>query len=96
MADTMRIRAQMDVVGSDGRHVGTVDHVQGNHIKLADSDPAAAGEHRYLSAAHVRAVGERVELDCPADEVHRAWRSERGGARGDGNRDGSRDGTGMR
>ena len=78
MADTARIREHMEVVGSDGQHVGTVDHVEGGQIKLTRSDPSAGGEHHYLSADRVRTVGERVELDCPADEARRSWRSEGG------------------
>ena len=76
MADTGMIRdikEHMEVVGSDGQHVGTVDHVEGSRIKLTRNDPAAGGEHHYLDPAQVRSVGSRVELDRPADEVRRTW-----------------------
>lgn len=80
MADTSRIREHMEVVGSDGQHVGTVDAVDGDRIKLTRNDPAAGGEHHFVEAAHVRAVADRVELDRPADAVRRTWRGEDGGA----------------
>ncbi len=79
MADTSRIREHMEVVGSDGQHVGTVDHVQGEQIKLTRKDPAAGGEHHYISADLVRDVSDRVQLDRPADEVRRGWRGEADG-----------------
>jgi len=94
MADTTRIQEHMEVVGSDGQHVGTVDHVEGDQIKLTRKDPAAGGQHHYLSADRVRTVSDRVELDCPADEARRSWRTEsgaRGGSSGSG-----RDAGGMR
>ena len=51
----------MAVVGSDREHVGTVDHVDGQRIKLAKSDPAAGGEHHYL---HLETVeGAKVVLN---------------------------------
>ena len=82
MADTSRIREHMEVVGSDGQHVGTVDHVQGAEIKLTRKDAAAGGEHHFISADLVREVSDRVQLDRPADEVRRGWRADRGGSGG--------------
>ena len=78
--DTSRIREHMEVVGSDGQHVGTVDKVEGENIKLTRKDPAAGGEHHFISASDVSNVADRVELSRPADEVRRTWRSAEGGA----------------
>lgn len=41
MADASAIQEHMEVIGADGAHVGTVDHVEGNRIKLTKSDSAA-------------------------------------------------------
>ena len=41
--DTSRIREHMKVVGSDRQPVGTVDHIEGDRIKLAKNDPQAGG-----------------------------------------------------
>ena len=60
----------MKVVGSDGKHVGTVDHVEGDRIKLSKSDPAAHGKHQYIekSAIHTIKNGE-VCLSQKAEEA---------------------------
>src|SRR5215218_453919 len=46
-----QIREHMEVVGSDGGHVGTVDKVEGDRIKLTKKDdPDGTGaHHHYLS-----------------------------------------------
>ena len=36
----------MEIKGSDGQHIGTVDRVEGNRIKLTKSDQASGGQHR--------------------------------------------------
>ena len=43
-----QIHEHMKVIGADGQHVGTVDNVEGNRIKLTKSDPTSGGEHRYV------------------------------------------------
>lgn len=43
---TANIREHMEVIASCGKHVGVVDHVEGNSVKLTKSDPTAAGQHR--------------------------------------------------
>lgn len=54
--DATRIREHMNIVGADGGHVGTVDRVEGDRIKLTRSDPAAGGEHRYIGLDQVADV----------------------------------------
>lgn len=64
------IREHMEVVGSDGGHVGTVDKVEGQRIKLTKQDPAAGGEHHYVDTAFVAGVeGGKLRLDVPAAEA---------------------------
>jgi hypothetical protein len=42
------IREHMEVLGSDGQHVGTVDHLEGaDKIKLTKHD-AGDGKHHYI------------------------------------------------
>src|SRR3546814_10755509 len=68
MAEHSAIREHMTVVGADGVHVGTVDHLDGDRIKLTKSDRPQAedGEgarHHYLPAGLVAAVeGDTVRL----------------------------------
>ena len=72
-----QIREHMEVVGDDEKHVGTVDKVAGDRIILAKSDPESGGVHHSLSCADVgRVEGDRVYLDCSADEARRRWRDE--------------------
>ena len=73
-ASNFSIREHTEVVGSDGQHVGTVDHVQGDQIKLAKKDPAAGGVHRFVPIASVASASEqRVTLKQPAAEVMARW-----------------------
>ena len=41
MPDANAIREHMEVIGADGVHVGTVDHVDGDRIKLTKADSGA-------------------------------------------------------
>lgn len=54
--DSSQIREHMKVVGADGRHVGTVDRVEGDRIKLTRSDPAAGGQHHYIDLDEVDGI----------------------------------------
>jgi len=56
MVNASQIREHMEIKGSDGQHVGTVDRVEGNCIKLTKSDKDAAGHHQYMDMASVREV----------------------------------------
>ena len=58
MSDGSAIREHMEVIGADGVHVGTVDKVEGDRIKLTKKDSGAqiegaegthSGHHHYLS-----------------------------------------------
>ncbi|HMC92498.1 MAG TPA: DUF2171 domain-containing protein, partial [Allosphingosinicella sp.] len=44
MANAGDIREHMEVIGADGAHVGTVDHVDGDRIKLTKAD-SGQGSH---------------------------------------------------
>ena len=72
-----RIIDHMPVVGSDGRHVGTVDAVEGELIRLTRSDPASGGEHRWLPRTTVAGVdGGVVRLSMPAGQASEAMETE--------------------
>ena len=72
MFDATKIREHMEVVGSDGGHVGTVDHMDGERIKLTKNDPSAAGEHHFVSPDHVASVDDKVRLSKSAAEARSA------------------------
>jgi len=74
MTDTSAIKEHMEVIGADGVHVGTVDHVDGERIKLTKADSGAqiegaegahAGHHHYISLGLVAEVeGDVVRLSA--------------------------------
>ena len=71
--DASQIKEHMDVVGSDNDHVGTVDKVEGQRIKLARKDPSAGGEHHYIDLSKVSSVQDgKVRLACSAKEARQA------------------------
>ena len=75
MADLSQIKEHMEVIGADGVHVGTVDHVDGDRIKLTKADSGAGfeggahqGHHHYISGGLVAEVeGNKVRLSANAD-----------------------------
>jgi hypothetical protein len=67
MADTSQIQEHMNVIGADGVHVGTVDHVQGDRLKLTKND-SSDGKHHYIATGLVATVeGNDVRLSANAD-----------------------------
>lgn len=72
-----QIREGLKVVGSDGGHVGTVDALAGQLLKLKKSDPASGGTHHYLDIALVSGVDdETITLLVPAAEAKQRWSEE--------------------
>jgi hypothetical protein len=71
MTDSSAIREHMEVIGADGVHIGTVDRVEGNRIKLTKEDSGQGshrGHHHYISTALVAEVeGDKVRLSANAD-----------------------------
>lgn len=67
------IREHMEVIGADEEHVGTVDSIEGSHIKLTKSDPISGGEHHYIPLAWVDSVDEKVHLSMDAEEAIAEW-----------------------
>jgi hypothetical protein len=68
------IREHMDVIGSDGRKVGTVDHIQGSEIKLTKSADAE-GKHHLIPLGWVAKVDAHVHLSKAANDVKAQWKA---------------------
>jgi hypothetical protein len=66
MADLSSITEHMEVIGADGAHVGTVDKVEGDRIKLTKADSGSHQDHHhYISGGLVAAVeGNAVRLSA--------------------------------
>jgi hypothetical protein len=76
MAAASQIKEHMEVIGSDGEHVGTVDHIEGDDmIKLTHTD-SPDGKHHYLSADFVDHIDEHVHLNITAEEAVEEWEDE--------------------
>jgi hypothetical protein len=71
MADASAIKEHMEVIGADGVHVGTVDHVQEGRIKLTKADSGTGsheGHHHFIPLGLVADVeGDQVRLSANAD-----------------------------
>ena len=65
------IKEHMEVIGADGVHVGTVDHIDGDRIKLTKKDSGEGshqGHHHFISRGLVADIeGEQVRLSANAD-----------------------------
>ncbi len=67
-----KIKKGMEVIGADGVHVGTVDELEGDRIKLIKSDSGDAfhkgRHHQYIELGFVAGVeGDKVRLSANAD-----------------------------
>jgi hypothetical protein len=64
------IKEHMEVIGADGVHVGTVDKVEGNRIKLTKADSGEGshkGHHHFVDKGLVAGVeGNKVRLSANA------------------------------
>ena len=61
MVDVSQIQEHAEVIGADGVHVGTVDHVQGDRIKLTKNDSPSTEDgqgqkHHYISVGLVAEI----------------------------------------
>ena len=83
MADASQIREHMEVLGSDGGHVGVVDHVQGRRIKLTKQDPASGGVHHFLHLDMVASVDDAVRLTRTTEQAKDEWGVESVGDTGE-------------
>ena len=70
MTDATHIREHMEVIGADGGHIGTVDEVVGDRIKLTKSDRGSSGHHHMIPLGMVADVeGEQVRMSFNSDLI---------------------------
>ena len=73
MADLSQIQEHAEVIGADGVHVGTVDGIEGDRIKLTKKDSGEGsheGHHHYISGGLVASVEDgTVRLSANADDA---------------------------
>jgi hypothetical protein len=76
------IREHMEVIGADGAHIGTVDRVEGNRIKMIRADSGIGHEqhHHYIPKGLIAEVeGNRVRLTARGDVVADLFEQEESG-----------------
>jgi hypothetical protein len=71
-----RVTEHMEVLGSDGTHVGTVDKVRGDRIILTKNDTDAEGRHHSIPSRWIQTVDDKVNLRKTAEEAKDHWRDE--------------------
>ena len=85
MTDLSQIREHMDIIGADGVHVGTVDKVEGDRIKLIKADSGQGsheGHHHYISVGLIAGVeGDTVRLSATGANAAELFEEEGSGAR---------------
>lgn len=82
MSGFENIREHMEVIGADGVHLGTVDRVEGNRIKLIRADSGIGHEqhHHYIPRGLIAEVEEnRVRLTARGDVVADLFEQEESG-----------------
>lgn len=73
MANAGQIKEHMEVIGADGKHVGTVDSLKGPQtIKLTKSD-SPDGQHHHIPLAWVDHIDEHVHLNKDCADAQRQW-----------------------
>lgn len=71
-ATNQDIREHMEVVCSAGMHVGTVDHLEGDRIKLTKND-SPDGKHHFIGMDLVDRVDDKVHLNQHCSVVKQRW-----------------------
>lgn len=74
--DAQKIKEHMEVLGADGRHIGTVDCLKGSDkIMLAKNDPASDGQHHIIPMGWVDHVDTHVHLNKSSKDAMAQWQA---------------------
>jgi len=77
MIQAAEIREHMDVVGSDGGHVGRVDKVMGDEIELTKLDLGSGLKHHMIPLSWVEMIDDdTVRLNRTKDAAKADWRTK--------------------
>ena len=68
-----KIEEHMEVVGSDGEHVGIVDHLQDGKLKLTKHDSNADGVHHFIELSTIASIDNFVVLNISSAEAQENW-----------------------
>src|SRR3977135_1695383 len=74
MADTSKIKEHMDVISSDRKTVGKVDHLDGpDKIKLTKQSSPDGQHHHFIPVDWGDHVDQHVHLNKCGEDVSRHW-----------------------
>ena len=77
MIDLSQIKEHHEVVGSDGGHVGRVDHIAGGEIELAKLDLGGGFKHHMIPLSWVEYIDDdKVHLALTKDDAKAQWREK--------------------
>jgi hypothetical protein len=82
MSGFENIREHMEVIGADGVHIGTVDKIEDNRIKLIRADSGVGHEqhHHFIPKGLIAEVeGDKVRLTARGDVVADLFEQEESG-----------------
>ena len=76
MFKSLDIQKNMGVVDLDGKHVGTVDHLEtADRIILSKDDPNAGGKRHPISIDWVDYVDQKVHFNKPSTKTTSEWQT---------------------
>ena len=73
MINASMIKEHLEVVGSDGGHVGRVDHVMGDQFELAKMYLGSGVIQHMIPVSWVDHIDEHVHLNMTKDEAKARW-----------------------
>lgn len=68
------VKEDQEVVGSDGKHVGTVDYIRGERVILTKNDKDSGGHHHSIPSNWIERVDKKVILNRTAEDAQNKWR----------------------
>ena len=67
MVDLTQIQPHAEIIGADGVHVGTFDHLDGDRLKMTRAD-SIDGRHHYIDSGLIADIeGGAIRLSANAD-----------------------------
>lgn len=75
-SSVQQVKEHMEVVGSDGQPVGTVDKVAGDKIILTKNGAMAGGHHHSIPCSWLQSVDDKVTINKTAEEARKQWTDE--------------------
>ncbi|HEX7665635.1 MAG TPA: DUF2171 domain-containing protein [Polyangiaceae bacterium] len=73
MVNQQQIKEHMPVVCSNEKQFATVDHVEGQSLKLTKDDK---GQHHYIPLSWIRSVDDKVHIDRPGKDAMQEWKTQ--------------------